>query len=78
MALELAKPALSTQQFLPTSLRAAIVASSYWVVSLSLTVLSGSVGSFIGCLFACYLIDIGIQRRFFFLTSFNNQDNYYS
>lgn len=54
--------AKSAQHFLPTSLRAAIIASSYWVVSLSLTVLSGSVGSFIGCLFACYLIDIGINR----------------
>jgi len=63
MASDLAKPALSTQQFLPTSLRAAIVASSYWVVSLSLTVLSGSVGSFLGCLFACYLIDIGIHHE---------------
>ena len=54
--------ARSTQSFLPTSLRAAIIASSYWVVSLSLTVLSGSVGSFIGCLLACYLVDIGIHR----------------
>lgn len=54
--------AKSAQHFLPTSLRAAIIASSYWVVSLSLTVLSGSVGSFIGCLFACYLIDAGINR----------------
>ncbi len=51
-----------TQHFLPTSLRAAIIASSYWVLSLSLTVLSGSVASFIGCLFACYLIDLGINR----------------
>ncbi|GJM12220.1 MAG: hypothetical protein DHS20C12_06230 [Pseudohongiella sp.] len=51
-----------TQHFLPTSLRAAIIASSYWVLSLSLTVVSGSVASFIGCLFACYLIDLGIHR----------------
>jgi len=50
------------QHFLPTSLRAAIIASSYWVLSLSLTVLSGSVASFIGCLFACYLVDLGIRR----------------
>lgn len=54
--------AKSAQHFLPTSLRAAIIASSYWVVSLSLTVLSGSIGSFIGCLLACYLIDAGINR----------------
>tara|TARA_B110000444_G_scaffold27669_1_gene22779 strand:+ start:107 stop:2242 length:2136 start_codon:yes stop_codon:yes gene_type:complete len=51
-----------TQHFLPTSLRAAIIASSYWVLSLSLTVVSGSVASFIGCLFACYLVDLGIRR----------------
>lgn len=54
--------ASSAPHFLPTSLRAAIIASSYWVLSLSLTVLSGSVASFIGCLFACYLIDLGIRR----------------
>jgi len=50
------------KHFLPTSLRAAIIASSYWALSLSLTVASGSVASFIGCLFACYLIDLGIHR----------------
>ena len=54
--------AAKTQHFLPTSLRAAIIASSYWLLSLSLTVVSGSVASFIGCLFACYLIDLGIHR----------------
>lgn len=54
--------ATAKRHFLPTSLRAAIIASSYWVLSLSLTVLSGSIASFIGCLFACYLIDMGIQR----------------
>lgn len=47
---------------LPTSLRAAIIASSYWVLSLSLTVLSGSVAAFAGCLFACYLVDHSIHR----------------
>lgn len=52
----------NSQYFLPTSFRAAIIASSYWILSLSLTVLSGSVASFIGCLFACYLIDLGINR----------------
>ncbi len=56
------KQANSTQHFLPTSLRAAIIASSYWVLSLSLTVVSGSVASLIGCLFACYLADPGFHR----------------
>lgn len=51
-----------SQHFLPTSLRAAIIASSYWLLSLSLTVTSGSIASFLGCLFACYLIDLGIHR----------------
>jgi protein-glutamine gamma-glutamyltransferase len=49
-------------QFLPTSLRASIIAASYWVLSLSLTGLSGSVASFLGCLFGCYLIDATIHR----------------
>ncbi len=62
MTMEHTSKAGTTQHFLPTSLRAAIIASSYWVLSLSLTVVSGSVASFIGCLFACYLIDIGIHR----------------
>ncbi|MBL4869327.1 MAG: hypothetical protein JKX72_00060, partial [Robiginitomaculum sp.] len=57
-----ADSATSNRHFLPTSLRAAIIAGSYWVVSLSLTVLSGSIGSFIGCLFACYFIDSSINR----------------
>lgn len=62
MAVEHSNKSATTQHFLPTSLRAAIIASSYWVLSLSLTVVSGSIASFIGCLFACYLIDIGIHR----------------
>jgi transglutaminase-like putative cysteine protease len=52
----------TVQYFLPTSLRAIIIASSFWLLSLSLTVLSGSVASLIGCLFACYLVDFGINR----------------
>lgn len=51
-----------TQHFLPTSLRAAIIASSYWLLSLSLTVLSGSIASFLGCLIACYFIDLSIHK----------------
>ena len=41
---------ISSGQFLPTSLRALIIAAAYWVLSLSLTNISGSVASFIGCL----------------------------
>lgn len=48
---------ISPQQFLPTSLRATIIASAYWVLSLSLTNLGGSIASFMGCLAGCYLID---------------------
>jgi protein-glutamine gamma-glutamyltransferase len=55
--------ALTGQHLLPTSLRAAIIASSYWLLSLPLTVASGSIASFLGCLFACYLIDLGIRRK---------------
>jgi hypothetical protein len=56
------KSTTSVNHFLPTSLRAAIIAIGYWVLSLSLTVLSGSVASFIGCLLGCYAIDIYINR----------------
>lgn len=49
-------------QFLPTSLRATIIAASYWVLSLSLADLSGSVASFIGCLCGCYLVDLYLER----------------
>lgn len=51
------------RQFLPTSLRASIIAASYWVLSLSLTNLSGSVAAFTGCLLGCYLIDHYIDRN---------------
>ncbi|MDP1930939.1 MAG: transglutaminase domain-containing protein [Gammaproteobacteria bacterium] len=47
---------------LPSSLRAAIIASSYWVLSISLTSESGSIAAFVGCLFSCYLIDATIKR----------------
>lgn len=49
-------------QFLPMSLRGIILASSYWLLSLSLTVLSGSVAAVLGCMAACYLIDSKIKR----------------
>lgn len=53
---------ISGRQFLPTSLRALIIAGAYWVLSLSLTNLSGSVASFIGCLSACFIADHYIRR----------------
>ena len=49
-------------QFLPTSLRALIIAAGYWVLSLSLTNFSGSVASFIGCLAACFIADHFVRR----------------
>ena len=53
----------SALHFLPTSFRAMIIAGSYWAVSLSLTVLSGSLASLIGCLTACYLVDLRLHRQ---------------
>lgn len=47
---------------LPSSLRALIVASSYWVLSISLTSTSGSWAAFIGSLLACLATDQLIQR----------------
>lgn len=44
-----------SQGFFPTSLRALIIGSSFWIVSVSLTVLSGSIAAFMGCLGACVL-----------------------
>ena len=55
----------SSQHFLPTSLRAAIIAISLWVLSLSLTVLSGSVAAVIACFLACFLIDRNIHKAVF-------------
>ena len=52
----------SAHHLLPTSLRAVIIASALWVLSLSLTVFSGSVAALLGCLIACYLVDWGINR----------------
>ena len=52
----------SRHHLLPTSLRAVIIASSFWVLSLSLTVVNGSAGSVIGCLIGCYLIDWYLQQ----------------
>ncbi|MEX0619944.1 MAG: transglutaminase domain-containing protein [Pseudohongiellaceae bacterium] len=48
--------------YLPTSLRASILAASYWILSLSLTVVSGSIAAFVGCLAACYLVDASLHK----------------
>ncbi len=55
-------PAQASNKFLPTSLRALIVASAYWVLSVPLTTINGSIAAFIGCVIACYGIDTGIRR----------------
>lgn len=53
----------SSHHFLPTSLRATIIASSFWVLSLSMTVISGSIAAFTGCLFSCYLVDLQLHKQ---------------
>lgn len=45
------------QAFLPTGLRALIIASSFWAISLSLTVVAGSVAAVLGCIAASFVID---------------------
>lgn len=50
------------QGFVPSTLRALIIGFSYWIVSVSLTVLSGSVAAFVGCLAACLLSDRFLTR----------------
>lgn len=47
---------------LPSGLRALIIASSYWVLSISLTSASGSWAGFLGALLACLAVDQLIQR----------------
>ena len=47
----------SGKHLLPTSFRALIIAAGYWVLSLSLTNLSGSVAAIIGAVAACVLAD---------------------
>lgn len=49
-------------QLLPTSLRALIIASSYWVLSISLTTQNGSIAAFVGCVISCFLVDAYIDR----------------
>ncbi|MEQ8956252.1 MAG: hypothetical protein RL120_19140, partial [Gammaproteobacteria bacterium] len=47
----------SSLHYLPTSLRAFIIAGSYWLLSLPLTVPSGSAAAIIGCVCACLVMD---------------------
>lgn len=49
------------QHIISTSLRALIIASSFWVISLSLTVFSGSMAAILACLSACYFVDARIN-----------------
>ncbi len=48
---------INSQNYLPTSLRAFIIAGSYWLLSLTLTVVSGSVAAIAGCVLACFAVD---------------------
>ncbi len=45
----------TSTQLLPTGMRALIIASAFWLLTLSLTVVSGSVAALLGCIVACYL-----------------------
>lgn len=58
----MAVSAASDFRYLPTGMRAAIMASSFWVLSLSLTVVAGSVAAFVGCVVSCYAMDRALQR----------------
>lgn len=53
---------INTRGFLPSGIRALIIAFGFWIVSVSLTVLSGSVAALIGCLTACIGIDRFISK----------------
>ncbi len=46
------------QGLLPTLARAAIIAASYWLLSLSLTVAAGSFAAVVGCVAACALVEL--------------------
>ena len=63
LSTKLQTPAIATPHYLPTGLRAAIVALSFWLLSLSLTVLSGSVAAVLGCFAGCFLIDRLLHRE---------------
>ncbi len=48
---------LTTTHFLPSGLRAVILAAAWWVLSLPLTTVSGSAAAVVGCLVAGFVID---------------------
>lgn len=52
----------TTRQHLPGGLRAIIMAASFWLLSLSLTVLSGSLAAVAGCLLGCMVMDRLLQQ----------------
>lgn len=56
---------VSGRQFLPTGFRALIIAAAYWVLSLSLTDLSGSIAAAAGCILACVLADTRLNATLF-------------
>lgn len=56
------KHEFTINQVLPSGLRAIIIASSYWVLSLSLTSSIGSIAAFVGCLLSCFAVDVLIER----------------
>lgn len=55
--------ATAQAHYLPSALRALIIASAFWALSLSLTVLSGSVAAIAGCLIACLAVDRWINAE---------------
>lgn len=48
--------------YLPSGLRALILGSGYWVLSLPLTTTPGSIAAFVGCVLACLCVDTLIHR----------------
>ena len=53
------------EKLLPTSLRAGIIASSFWIISIPMTLVSGSIAAVCGCLLSSYAIDLRFNRTFF-------------
>ena len=53
----------NSTHILPSSIRAFIIASSYWLLTVALTSAVGSGSAFIGCLLACFAIDKFIARQ---------------
>lgn len=52
----------SIKGILPSGLRALIIGFGFWIVSISLTVVSGSIAAFLGCLVACVSVDRVIDQ----------------